>query len=290
MSSMDQFLAEHYGTNKTASPAQEDLEKAASVELFLKLANEEGIDIKSMTDSQVQALYSNWATKAAEFPPKKEGEEPEEKEKEKVEEAKKEHEEKKAEAAKIAEADFLGRVMAHSYVQEMRKIAADAEGMPAPGTAKEGAVPAALRKGLDAVKGTAHDAAHNVHKFVDAARGQAKETGKATRLGMEARQHRGAIGTAAGVAGGAGATAAAMHHHEKKGSAIDELACERAVVMVHESGFDAEQAGRKIAAAFTLNLIEDSTKVASAADVATAVEIRALELLERVGYPVQWNQ
>jgi hypothetical protein len=239
MSSMDQFLAEHYGTNKTASPAQEDLEKAASVELFLKLANEEGIDIKSMTDSQVQALYSNWATKAAEFPPKKEGEEPEEKEKEKVEEAKKEHEEKKAEAAKIAEADFLGRVMAHSYVQEMRKIAADSTVKTA------GELPPAL---MAHMKG---------------------KDGKEPEKKEEEKEHE---------------------HEDKKASAIDQLAVRRAGEIVKSAGLDPEVATKKIAAAFTLNLIEGSTKVAAAADLATAVEVRALELLERVGYPVQWNQ
>jgi hypothetical protein len=127
--SMDAFLAEHYGTNKTASasqPSQDDLQKQASVELFLKLASEQNIDLNSMPDAQVEQLYSNWVKQASEE------EEPASHEKKKVEEeAKKEHEEKKAAAEKFAEADFLGRTMAHALVDEMKKIAAEG-GSPFP--------------------------------------------------------------------------------------------------------------------------------------------------------------
>jgi hypothetical protein len=128
---MDQFLAEYYGT-KTASADQENLEKEASVDLFLKLAGEEGIDLQTLPDAQVQELYARWKTAAEQEPEpgqtaaheKKESAEKEERE-HVVEKAKEEHEEKKAYAEKVAEADFLGRVMAHSYVQEMRKIAGE---------------------------------------------------------------------------------------------------------------------------------------------------------------------
>ena len=66
MSGMDSFLAEFYGTNKTASaPAEEDLEKAASVELFMKLASDQKIDLASMPDEQVNALYTSWVQKTA---------------------------------------------------------------------------------------------------------------------------------------------------------------------------------------------------------------------------------
>ena len=69
---------------------------------------------------------------------------------------------------------------------------------------------------------------------------------------------------------------------------MDELAFERAQGIASEGGFDPEEAANKIAAAFTLDLIEESTKIASIEDTDVAVEVRALELLERVGYPVNW--
>jgi hypothetical protein len=282
---MDAFLAEYYGTNKTASAPQEDLEKQASVELFLKLASESNIDLKSMPDTKVQELYDSWVSKtAAAAAPAAEGggtkvaseDDEEDEEKKKHEEAKKEHEEKKAAAEKVAEADFLGRVMAHSYVQEMRKIAAQAT---APEGEKTAGMPEALAKHLE-----------RTGKGVVKAVGRTHDEEKAMHKGT-AKLIGGAAHAAGAGAVGAGA-AAAVHHHnkEKASSAIDELAFERAQKIAADGGFDAEEAANKIAAAFTLNLVEESTKVASAPDVGTAVEIRALELLERVGYPVQWAQ
>jgi hypothetical protein len=76
---------------------------------------------------------------------------------------------------------------------------------------------------------------------------------------------------------------------KKEASAIDALAYDRAIAMTTEAGFDGAEAGRKIAAAYTLDLVEPSVKVASAPNVDAAVEVRALELLERVGYPVEWK-
>jgi hypothetical protein len=289
---MDQFLAEYYGTAKTASaPAQEDLEKQASVDLFLKLASEQGIDLTSMQDEQVNELYSNWIKAAAEEPgEKKEHEEHESKKEEKVEEAKKEHEEKKAYAEKVAEADFLGRVMAHSYVQEMRKIAsAGTEAAPAEGAEKEAAMPEFLRKGLEAAKhhgGHALEAAkHHGGKAVEHAQHAAHHVAETAKK-HPAASHGAAA--AAGAALGAGG-AHALHAKHKKASAIDELAAERAVYVANEAGFDPEQAGRKVAAILELGLLEESAKVASAPDVDTAVGIRALELLEKAGYPVEWK-
>jgi hypothetical protein len=132
--SMNQILAEFYKTNgaeKTASA--EDHEKAAQYELFTKIAQSNGIDIGALSDAQVQELYEKTFSKTAgEMPPqfakgKADGkEEGKKEEKEEIEEAaKKEHEEKKASAEKLAEADFLGRVMAHAYVNERQKIAED---------------------------------------------------------------------------------------------------------------------------------------------------------------------
>ena len=127
MGQMDAFLAQMYGNDKTAA-VQEDTAKEASVDLFMKLAADQNIDLGKMSDEQVSALYNNWVKAASE----EEHEEHEKEEKKehlehKVEEAKKEHEEKKAAAEKLAEADTLGRVMAHSFVAELRKVAAASE-------------------------------------------------------------------------------------------------------------------------------------------------------------------
>ncbi len=287
---MNELLAAHYGTNgqtKVASaPSPEDLEKAAQMDLFAKMAAANNIDVSKLTDAQIEQLYNDTFSKQAELPPqfaahvkgkedgKGDGDKDEKKDLE--EKAKKEHEEKKAASEKIAEAETLGRVMAHSFVAEMKKIAADAaekekeekekEHKPEheKEKEKEAAMPAALLKGLEHAKGHA---------------GKAME---------HAAKHPGATHGAA-AAGGAAAGAAAMHHH-KKASAIDTLALEVAVHMAHDAGLDAEVAGQKVAAVMALGLLGESEKVASAANVETAVQIRALEFLEKAGYSVIWQQ
>lgn len=132
---MNEILAAFYGTNgateKTASA--EDHEKAAQYELFTKLAASNGIDISKLSDAQVQSFYDETFSKqAGEMPPqfavhaagKKDEKDGKKDEKEEVEEkAKKEHEEKKAMAEKLAEADYIGRAIAHAYVQELGLIA-----------------------------------------------------------------------------------------------------------------------------------------------------------------------
>lgn len=136
--SMNETLAQFYGTNgagsvKTASA--EDHEKAAQYELFTKMAEANKIDLGKMSDAQVAELYDRTFSKTAgEMPPQfaanikgkgdKDGEGKGDGDKDDVEEkAKKEHEEKKATAEKLAEADFVGRAMAHAYVDELKKIA-----------------------------------------------------------------------------------------------------------------------------------------------------------------------
>ena len=261
--SMDQFLAEHYGTAATTKTASaEDLEKQASVELFCKLAGEQNIDLKSMTEPQVQELYDSWvkkanATAAAPGTPaattKTAEEEKAEKGKETREKAEKEHEEKKAAAEKLAEADFLGRTMAHAYVNELKKIA-EANAAPpaaaAPVAVKVAEMPEAFRKHLEGKK-------------------EEGKEGKPEEKKEEKEEKK--------------------HHEEKEASAVDQLAFVRAKEMAKEAGFDPELAGRRIAASFTLGLVQDGVKSASAPTVDAAVEIRALELLENVGFPVTWT-
>lgn len=293
--SMDAFLAHVYGTKTAAAQSnQEDLEKEASVQLFMKLAGEQNIDLASMPDAQVNELYQVWRDKtaAAEPPAEPTATEPtapakvaeDDAEKKKREEAEKEHEEKKAAAEKVAEADFLGRVMAHAYVNELNKIASTGE-PPAEPTATTptepaedktaGKMPEALRKGLEAARGAA---------------GKAADKGKelAGKAGDAAKKHKGHAAAAAGGAA-AGGAAGFMAGKSKKASAIDELATDRAVIMAHEAGLDPEEAGRKVAAVRELGMLGESEKVAHAANVDAAIGIRALELLEAAGYEVTWN-
>lgn len=123
MTGMDQFLAQHFGTAASVTePTAEDVEKCAQAELFLKLAAQNGIDIGSLNNEQIDALWGATFGKTAEEAPKEE-EKKEEKKDERVEMAKAEHEKAKEGQAKVAEATEMGKMMAHSYVEELRKIA-----------------------------------------------------------------------------------------------------------------------------------------------------------------------
>ena len=59
--------------------------------------------------------------------------------------------------------------------------------------------------------------------------------------------------------------------------------------MAAAAGFDLDEAADRVSALLTLG-VNESTKIAAAEDFAGAVGIRALELLEGAGYPVEWNQ
>ena len=316
MPEMNEYLAQFYGTGKTASvaapePSDADLEKQASVDLFMKIASEQQIPLDTMSDEDVQHLYGEFVKAAGENPFAKkdeDGEKDEDEEKKKDEEkkaaAQAEFESRKEASAKVAEADYLGRVIAHSFVQEVGNITKEAGGADAEAVLRAsalarnsharravGQIRQAVGKAVDTVKehgGKAHEAAgkhlENVgHRMTGAHGGLGKvspETAK--RLGGAA------YGTGAAAAAGG---AAAVHHSRKEAAAaFDDLAGDQAVAFAVEQGWDGEQATRKTAAVLELSLLGDSEKVASAADYETGVGIRALELLEAAGYPVTWTE
>jgi len=303
MSGMNEYLAAHYGTMNSGSPAQpsEDLEKQAQVELFAKLAAENNIDLESLSEAQVATLWNDFQKQAsAQAPAEKTAEEAEKEEKEKkMEEAKKEHEEKKEAAAKVAEADFLGRVMAHSYVDELKKIAA-AQAQPAEAPAaeapvtetKEAAMPEHLRKALAGAKGVGKAVGSHMEstgkKIVEKATGSAK--GSAGHMNPTHAKAVGGAAHAAGAAAVAGGAArvAEGKKKEKKASALDELACSSALQKCAAAGYDLDETAQRLAAVLELPAVENS-KVASVQDLATAIDVRSLELLEMAGYPVTWN-
>ena len=118
---MNPVLAAAYQTVRV--PTQEQIDSAAVYNALDKLASADGYDISQMSDAQVQQALTYYTQKiAAEaaadapppFPPKKD-----EKKDEKDESM--DDEEKKA-AAEMAEADLLGRQMAHAFVNELDVI------------------------------------------------------------------------------------------------------------------------------------------------------------------------
>lgn len=325
---MDTFLAEYYGTGSTAAAEATTIEKDAEIELFAKMAQAEGIDLNSLTDQQVETLYNQTFQKTAGEEEKEEKEEEEEKKKEEKKEAAAAElaqiQSGNGESEKVAEADFLGRVMAHAYVQELSKIAAAEStkeafsateagmkarhyGSKALEAGKRGLTAAKdaftgkeLREGLNAKKNVNSDAGTKMlqgHAMRHIEKGHREEGIKQMRAGLnehaKEKIHSGAKKTVGAYAGaatavGGGAAAASGGDKKKKASAIDELAAPFAVEKAAAAGWDADEAGSRIAAIMVLGPA-DSEKVASATGVDQAVDIRAAELLEMAGYPVNWE-
>lgn len=311
--SMNEFLAQFYGNapemdiEKTAAEQQEE---ETQIELFAKLAHDNGIDLEKLSEEQVQELYDATFKEASDDKDAddKGGDKDKEEKKEKAEH---EFEEKKAAAEKVAEADFLGRVMAHSYVNEMRKIAEEAEVKEAAGTVAMTGRPRAdalkvrglgdkARAALHAVKGMAAKAEDKGGRAAEyVARIGADKEGPLTRgrAAVARHGHHAAAGAAAAGAAGGGGYAAYKHHKkEKEASALDQLALNAAVDMLvdfnkegSQGVFDLEEAAERLDAVATLGLGE-SVKVASAANAEQAVHVRALEFLEAAGYPVTWAE
>ena len=103
---MDEFLNELYGTSEIISG--DDLEKQAAAEFLVKMAEEEGVNLDELSDEEVAGLLSEIEGdmgKQASAEIEGEGDEAQE---------------------KLAEADFLGRAMAHAYVNELNEIEKEA--------------------------------------------------------------------------------------------------------------------------------------------------------------------
>lgn len=102
---MNAFLDEVYGT----SAGSEDLEKVAQANMLAKLAEEEGIDLSGLNEEQLGALAEQVISDQTAEPAA-------------AADAGAEDEAEKVAQAKFAEADFLGRTMAHAFAQEMAEI------------------------------------------------------------------------------------------------------------------------------------------------------------------------
>lgn len=252
---MDEQLAAIYGTGQPELD-ESDLEKTAAAELLVKLAEEQGVDLDDFSDAEVAGMLDDLYGGDAGVDD--EGQE------------------------KVAEADYLGRVMAHSMVQELNEIEKEA-----------GRVGDAATKAWGATKGFAGRVRDKARAMPSSAKAKGSRLGelltgsKLTKmkaenysptraiegmLGGEAKAIRKARMLTGGAAGlgaaglGVGGTKAVQKMRSKEGSALDTLAEQRAYELAAEAGY---------------------VKEASAFDY--EVERRALEICEANGIPVDWN-
>jgi hypothetical protein len=272
---MNEFLADLYGTREQIGASNSsDVEKLAEAQVLDQVFKSEGIDVDKLPDEAiVKVAYELFGqdsaiVKAAEGEKDAEGEEEHEEEEtpaeeKKEEEAKKEASEEEKTAADLEKADFLGRVMAHSFVQErgiIEKTAKKEEPVRA------GKLETALGKGsLHGVAGAAGGAG--------AGAGLGALAGKALKRGAG----KGAL-VGAGLGYGAGALGGQIHglvkgwqkakkinkELDKKSSALDVLAEKRAMEILKEAGM--------------------GPKANEEEKLAQAVEQRALEMLQEAGY------
>lgn len=142
---MDAKLAEMYGTNQADETDAETLATAAFAEKMAAAEEDADTNIDGMSDEEAESLAQSLLsedeqTETAEEPSEAATEETEEEE-EKVASAEEVLKEK------IAEADYLGRVMAHAFVHERRKIAsAEADKVKAAAKKDDGKVMGHLKQ------------------------------------------------------------------------------------------------------------------------------------------------
>lgn len=122
MSSIENLLSDFFAQDNGSS----NLEKQAQVELFAKLASENGIDIEKLSADEFAQLWNGTFAGEPDTAAEKTAAEKAEAEKVAAQQAAEtELAEKRAEAAKFAEAEALGRHMAHALTDEIRKIAGE---------------------------------------------------------------------------------------------------------------------------------------------------------------------
>lgn len=206
----------------------EEVEKLASVQLFSETCAANEIDLNELNDGQIDELYAHWA----------DGE---------VAEKNASYELEKEAAAKLAEADYLGRHMARSFHDELTK---------------QGAAPHAGQGVIG-----------NIGRAI-------KDYGPAA-AGLGAVGAAGAAGgAAAGTAAGAGGTLAAQKmkkkydkYKEKKSSApgayyLDKLATAKANEFIEQGHVEGATDSDELT-------LED------------VVNLRAIELLQEHGYEIE---
>src|SRR3972149_1146750 len=125
---MNEWLAQMYNTNGATEKVAEAAPQLENAELFAKLAAQHNIYLSEMTPEQIGELYGQVFPEETKVAEEEKKDEPKKEEKaEKDEEEKKESaaqyfQEKRAQQEKFAEADTMGRIMAHAFTQELENI------------------------------------------------------------------------------------------------------------------------------------------------------------------------
>jgi hypothetical protein len=315
---MNDWLAQMYNTNG----AGEELEKQAQTDLFCKLAAENNIDLSQMSEREIGNLYAQVFPKHAEEEGSEEEEDEEEKKKKKDEEEKTSAAhywmQKRASQEKIAEADMMGRVMAHAFTQELELIkeAVGRSGGESYGGGSdwrgkgERAGEKAWKEQVKKVKAETADKASKARaakwENMPAQAGKGGSGGKsmgAAGAKLE-RLKNFAKGTSKGqriAAGVGGATLAAgagyagykaLKGKKKAASAqmeFEDEACLQACKTASAAGYDIDEAMERVDSIQNLGL-EETEKVAMVQEFDDAVHVRGLEYLEAAGYPVDWSE
>ena len=284
---MNQWLNSMYNTVGDQEEVKEASaeEAAAELEVFAKVAADHGINLEELSADEVADLYNETMKVASEESDDKEDDKEEddkeedgEKEAAALEEAAAfEHEQQKEAAAKLAEAELMGQVMAHSFASELDSIQQAK-------IAKE--LPPALKEKAEEMKEKAKEKDEDEEKDASAI---VQHGGKKGMSKLKKALIAGAAGAAAAAGGGAYA-----HKKSKEGkkeaSAFDTLAAQHAVKIAEAADYDVDECVERLNAVFTLGQVEESTKVAHIADQGDATHVRSLELLETAGYPVDWEE
>ena len=324
---MNSHLAHMYNTLGAGEAAAEEQTKVASLDLFAKAAAAEQIQLSELSPEDQNNLYSQFCEKLAQegeeggeeggekkspFPPKKKEEE-EEKDEEKESAARAEFVAQQEWQQKTAEADYLGRQMAHSFWNESGEIQKAAMEKEARGGSSQPGAAEAARfekkvKGEQAAKAAEGRAAkaekslkgagqgRSGGKQVGGAEGKVREglrgvTSKVQQLGRTKGGKAALIGGGASLAAGAGY---GLHRalKKKEASAFDEQAAFQAMKIAQSAELgDLEEIETKVASLLNLNLLADETeKVAMTSDYDTALNVRGLEFLEAAGQEVDWDE
>jgi hypothetical protein len=270
---MDEFLAQFYGTNQPQVNQQEEIEKMAQLTLLTKMAAQEGIDLNQLSNEQIAALHNEVFNQG---------------------QMQKQASNMEKEAQeKFAEADYLGRIMAHSFTQELNNIQktaqdpqlpvlnpfaagqAEAAGMLGGLPENLGADPAAqqawYQRALGAVKGApgkVHGGAKALGSWMTGARGPAA---------LHAGLGYGVPALAAaglGTGGYYGGKALGLWGNQEKQSQLNQAVAQRSYEILQANGL-ADQYGN-IAPPYV-------EKTASQGDAITQL---ALQNLAKLGYTV----
>lgn len=294
MDNLNEYLFNADGSTKTA----EELVSAAddtSVALFVKIAAASGEDVTALNEDEQTLRYVEVMSKVAEECASDGDKKEEDKEKEKKAAA---IAEELSQRAKVAEVQAAGVQMgqaAWSVIQagldgyfSKEKTAARQLNIDFPAQTATDKVRRFFGKAKDAVT----DAASDTSKAV---------SGAAKHVGGFAKNHKGKLlaGGATVATGGAGY--AGYKHLKKDKTAsevgadilgpLDNAAVEDALSKVAAAGFDPDAVADLIIDGAQKGLFTDmQSKVATAMTPDQAVHVRALEILETVGFDIDWSK